>query len=129
VSNSSRSGNKTALRRLESALRRYALAYPEAAEDNPWGDRVVKVRGKIFAFIDQFDGALHVTVKLPRSAPAALALPFAKPTGYGLGKAGWVSLQIVGTKALPTDVLRDWIDESYRAVAPKRLVATLSDDA
>jgi hypothetical protein len=27
--------------------------------------------------------------------------------------------------AVPADVLRDWIEESYRIVAPKRLVASL----
>jgi hypothetical protein len=26
---------------------------------------------------------------------------------------------------VPIDMLRQWIDESYRAVAPKKLVATL----
>jgi hypothetical protein len=27
---------------------------------------------------------------------------------------------------VPVELLEDWIDESYRAVAPKRLVATLA---
>ena len=33
------------------ALREYALAFPEAWEDFPWGDRVVKVGKKIFVFL------------------------------------------------------------------------------
>jgi predicted DNA-binding protein (MmcQ/YjbR family) len=112
--------------RIEQELRRCALAYPEAAEDFPWGDRVAKVRGKIFAMIGVLDGAVRLNVKLPESHEAALAIPGAAPTGYGLGKAGWVTLRFgAGDMMPPIAVLRDWIDESYRAVAPKRLVATL----
>jgi hypothetical protein len=31
-------------------LKAAALAYPEAWEDHPWGETVVKVRAKIFLF-------------------------------------------------------------------------------
>jgi predicted DNA-binding protein (MmcQ/YjbR family) len=43
-------------------------------------------------------------------------------TGYGLGRAGWVSVRL-GEGQLDYELLREWIDESYRAVAPKRLLA------
>jgi hypothetical protein len=33
------------------ALRTYALTFPEAREDFPWGERVVKVREKVFVFL------------------------------------------------------------------------------
>ena len=56
----------------------------------------------------------------------ALGLPFASPTGYGLGKAGWVTARFGKGEKAPVDLLRSWIDESYRAVAPKKLVAALS---
>ena len=46
------------------------------------------------------------------------------PTGYGLGKSGWVSVQFAPREKPPMDLMRAWIDESYRAVAPKKLVAT-----
>ena len=36
------------LGRAETALRRFALKYPDAAEDYPWGHLAVKVKGKIF---------------------------------------------------------------------------------
>ena len=39
---------------------------------------------------------LGISCKLPQSGEAALMLPFAKPTGYGLGKSGWVSRQLRG---------------------------------
>ena len=82
---------KNDLARVEAALRGAALAYPGATEEFPWGHRAIKVRGKIFLALAREDGALHVTVKLPVSNVYALSLPFAAPTGYGLGKSGWVT--------------------------------------
>ena len=112
-------------KRLEEALREYALAYPEATEEFPWGERALKVRGKIFAFVGSVDGDVRLTLKLPASGAAALAAPGAARAGYGLGKAGWVSLRLATDGLPPLAVLREWVDESYRAVAPKRLVKTL----
>ena len=48
---------------------------------------------------------------------------FAEPTGYGLGKAGWVSARFEPGDDVPVDLLKQWIDESYAAVAPKRTTA------
>jgi predicted DNA-binding protein (MmcQ/YjbR family) len=114
--------------RAESALRRHALAYPETREDFPWGHSAIKVKGKAFLFMDQADGTFGLSVKLPLSGRLALALPFASPTGYGLGKTGWVSARFGKGDAIPLDMLKEWIDESFRAVAPKKLVARLEDD-
>jgi predicted DNA-binding protein (MmcQ/YjbR family) len=102
------------------ALRAHALSYPEAFEDHPWGEPVVKVRGKIFVFLGREEG-LSLSVKLPTSAPFAFDLPYCEPTGYGLGKAGWVTARFRARDAVPVEVLKRWIDESYRAVAPKKL--------
>src|SRR5438045_1961247 len=35
------------------ALRKFALSHPQAAEDFPWGERTIKVRGKIFVFLSE----------------------------------------------------------------------------
>ncbi|MGO9198196.1 MAG: MmcQ/YjbR family DNA-binding protein [Acidimicrobiales bacterium] len=98
----------------------YALTFPEAWEDNPWGETVVKVGKKVFAFLGGPDdpGGARISVKLPDSADQALDLPGAVRTGYGLGRAGWVTLLFEST---PAGLLEDWIEESYRTVAPKRL--------
>jgi predicted DNA-binding protein (MmcQ/YjbR family) len=112
-------------RSVETALRRVALAYPQAHEDFPWGERVIKVGKKIFVFLNPDQQSLRVTVKLPMSCGAALLAPFVKPTGYGLGKSGWITATFAAGEAIPFDILRSWIDESYRAVAPKKLVADL----
>lgn len=116
-----------ALKRPEAALlRAFALGFPEAYEEFPWGERVAKVKGKVFVFLGMDGDELGLSVKLPQSGILALGLPFASPTGYGLGKAGWVSVRFGKREKAPVDLLRSWIDESYRAVAPKKLVAALS---
>ena len=113
-------------RSAASLLRDFALGYPEAREDFPWGERVVKVRDKVFVFLGRDEeGDVGVSVKLPSSGLLALGLPFAAPTGYGLGKRGWVTARFGPKDKPPVELLQQWIDESYRAVAPKQLVATL----
>lgn len=112
---------------VRETLKGEALGFPGAWEDHPWGDTVVKVGKKIFVFL----GEEGFSVKLPESAEEALSLG-AEPTGYGLGKAGWVSVRFQGDDD-PVDLYCDWIDESYRAVATKTLVKQLdaqrADDA
>lgn len=105
-------------------LERFALSLPDAWPDTPWdGDPVAKVGKKIFAFLGT-PASPHVTVKLPDSADHALSVPGAAPTGYGLGRHGWCTVP-VGTDEAPLELLRDWIEESYRAVASKKLIAQL----
>jgi hypothetical protein len=65
------------------------------------------------------------SVKLPRTAADALELPYVQPTHYGLGKHGWVTATVDATRESPLATFEGWLDESYRAVAPKRLVAEL----
>jgi predicted DNA-binding protein (MmcQ/YjbR family) len=109
-------------------LREFALGYPGAHEEFPWGERVVKVKGKVFVFLGR-DEPLGISVKLPQSRLMALALPFASPTAYGLGKSGWVTAQFGPREKPSMDVLKAWIDESYRAVAPKTLLKQLEGGA
>jgi predicted DNA-binding protein (MmcQ/YjbR family) len=111
--------------RTEKSLRSYALKFPDAVEEFPWGERVIKVRGKIFVFLGIFDATLRVGVKLPTSAEMALTLPFCEPTGYGLGRAGWITARFAADDQPPLGLLKGWIDQSYRAIAPKSLVRQL----
>ncbi|HSS44625.1 MAG TPA: MmcQ/YjbR family DNA-binding protein [Thermoanaerobaculia bacterium] len=115
-------------RRVSKALRNFALSFPGATEEFPWGERVAKVNGKVFVFLglDPIPGGpMGLSVKLPVSGEEALGLPFAKPTGYGLGKSGWVSASFNPGDRPPLAILKTWILESYRAIAPKKLVAML----
>jgi predicted DNA-binding protein (MmcQ/YjbR family) len=109
----------------EKELRDFALQYPEAAEEFPWGERVIKVNKKVFVFLGRSDRGLSMSTKLPNSGVAALTLPFAEPTGYGLGKNGWVTARFNSDQKPPVQLLCRWIDESYRAVAPKKLIDRL----
>ena len=70
----------------------------------------------------------HAPAALPHSNAVALLLPFTEPTSYGLGKSGWVSAKFPPGKKLPVDMLKAWIDESYRAQAPKKLVRSLDPE-
>ncbi|HTF87107.1 MAG TPA: MmcQ/YjbR family DNA-binding protein [Planctomycetota bacterium] len=103
----------------------HALAFPGAFEDNPWGERVAKVGKKVFVFFGVStpdEPRLMVVVKLPQSSVAALDQAFAEPAGYGLGKSGWVAMVFQPGDKPPMDLLKAWILESYRAVAPKTLL-------
>ena len=104
------------------AILGFALTFPEAVEEHPWGETAIKVRGKIFLFLGSSQGELALSVKLPQSKEFALEYPFTKPMGYGLGKAGWVSASFGARDKPPLDLLQHWVAESYRAIAPKKLV-------
>jgi predicted DNA-binding protein (MmcQ/YjbR family) len=109
-----------------ATLRRAALAYPEAYEEMPWGHHAIKVKGKAFVFLAADAETFSLSTKLPSSAGVALKLPFASPTEYGLGRSGWVTARFPRAARVPIDLLKLWLDESYRALAPKRLVAQLA---
>lgn len=105
-------------------LRAFGLAYPGAHTKSPWpGHLDLAVKDKTFAYLSLEGAPLRISCKLPHSSAAALLLPFTMPTAYGLGKSGWVSANFEADAALPVDMLESWIDESYRAQAPKRLIA------
>ena len=78
-------------------LEEFALSLPEAWVDSPWGDRVVKVAKKIFLFVSSPDAERPgLTVKLPDSHEHAMSFEGSIPTGYGLGKHGWVTIYLDG---------------------------------
>lgn len=111
---------------LRERLRAAALSYPQTREDHPWGHPAFKVKDKAFLFMDEGGETVSLSLKLPDSNEAALALPFAKPTRYGLGRHGWVSLSLPQGQ-YPVDMLADWLHESFLAVAPKRLGKTVGE--
>ena len=118
------------MKRLEDAVSRLPGAVRvDVAE---WGDHpTFRVNGKNFVFSDA--DARHLSLKLPKEEAAAVVAtePGAEPTGYGLGRHGWVSL------TLPGDVddtrwrqVEEWVRTSYTLVAPRRLAKqVLAEDA
>ncbi|MEV6174618.1 MmcQ/YjbR family DNA-binding protein [Streptomyces sp. NPDC051954] len=119
---------RNALKKWEK-VRAFALGLPGAAEEFPWGETVAKVNKKVFVFMGVVDGSypMGVTVKLKDEEAHAHALtcPGAEPAGYGLGKAGWVSIPLEQQGAPAAELLCDWVEESYRTIAPKKLIAEL----
>lgn len=115
------------LHQASATLRAFALGLPGAKEEHPWGETVAKVNKKIFVFFGSAEdkGKVHFGVKLPESHRYALTLPYTKPAGYGLGKSGWVDVRYDLREAPPVELFLEWIEESYRTIATKKLVARL----
>ncbi|MBI5853417.1 MAG: MmcQ/YjbR family DNA-binding protein [Planctomycetes bacterium] len=110
----------------ERALKRYraiCLALPEAHETLTWGEPHFRVGAKIFGGYGLEDGRPVIGFKLERDHAAAIvADPRFRPAKYG-GRHGWV--------AMDARSIDDWaqvralVTESYRLIAPKRLVRAL----
>jgi predicted DNA-binding protein (MmcQ/YjbR family) len=105
-------------------LRAFGLAYPGAHTKSPWpGHQDLAVNDKTFAYLAVEGAPFEISCKLPRSAAIALMLEGTEPTAYGLGKRGWVTARFPPDRPLPIEMLTQWIDESYRAQAPEKLLA------
>jgi hypothetical protein len=121
------------------AVRGFALSLPAAEEDFPWGETVIKVRrkpgippwrkegvhGPMFLWMGQRDAdAPSVCVKLTGAHEEAMAVAGATPTTIsGLGQWGWLTVRLHGVDIA---LVCDWVDESYRNVAPRRFVVELN---
>ena len=112
---------------IAAKLRDRALSYPHTEESFPWGEHAFKVKGKTFVFMRDDEEGTSLSVKLSASREAALALPGAEPTHYGMGAKGWVTIK--PTSRSPVKQLYEFIDESFRSVAPKRVLKELDPRA
>jgi predicted DNA-binding protein (MmcQ/YjbR family) len=111
--------------RLEEIVGR--LPEAERVDIAEWGDEpTFRVRGKNFVFSDQ--AATSLSLKLPKEEAAAVVAtdPAVEPSGYGLGRHGWISL----TVASDTDwqQLEEWVRTSYTLVAPKKLARVVLEE-
>jgi predicted DNA-binding protein (MmcQ/YjbR family) len=108
-------------------LRQFGLKYPGAHTKSPWpGHMDLAVNDKTFAYLSVEGDPFSISCKLPQTGDQALMLPKTCPTAYGLGKSGWVTAQLEPGDTPPVEIFKAWIDESYRAQAPKKLVKQLS---
>lgn len=104
-------------------LRTWGLSLPGAHRKAPWPEHDdLAVNDKTFAYLPAKGRPFSLSCKLPYTGYEALQLPYAQPTGYGLGKSGWVSFTPKEHQIPSTEQLKEWVEESYRAQAPKRLV-------
>ena len=104
-------------------LRAICLALPDTKETPTWGNPHFRVGEKIFAGYGDEDGRALIGFKLTLEHQAAAIDGGRFFKAKYVGKSGWVSTE--------ADCVRDWDElagmvlESYRLIAPKRLVATL----
>jgi hypothetical protein len=105
-------------------LRAICLALPEASEKIAWGEPTWRVKGKLFAQLDNHHhGADHLAVWLPAPLGEQESLVFLDPQRFFrppyVGPRGWVGMRI--------DRRPDWklvtslVTQAYREVAPPRL--------
>ena len=115
--------------RVMAELRAFGAAYPGAHSKSPWpGHDDLAVNSKTFAYLSVEGEPFSMSVKLPFTGEEARSLPFARPAEYGLGKSGWVVFEPGADEMPPMRQLKSWLDESYRAQAPKKLVALIPQD-
>ena len=111
---------------LVAQLRAWGLTLPGAHRKAPWPEHDdLAVNDKTFAYLPAKGRSFSLSCKLPYTGYEALQLPFAQPTAYGLGKSGWVSFSPAEGEIPETGQLKEWIEESYRAQALRRLVKEL----
>lgn len=112
--------------KVVSELRTWGLTLPGAHSKAPWPEHDdLAVKDKTFAYLPAKGRAFSLSCKLPYTGYEALQLPFAELTGYGLGKSGWVSFNPAEDQIPDIEQLKAWVEESYRAQAPRKLVKEL----
>jgi predicted DNA-binding protein (MmcQ/YjbR family) len=115
-------------------LEKIAAKLPEAVrvDIEAWdGEPTFRVNGKNFVFTNP--EATSLTVKLGKEEAEAVVAtdPDAVPTGYGLGRSGWITISI-GKRAGAArwQEIEEMVRTSYTLVAPKKLAKlVLSEDA
>lgn len=110
-------------------VRELALALPEAEERDSHGApgwRTGGKSGKFFAYFnDQHHGSEHIALMVKTDGPDELgALVELHPDSYFrpqyYGAAGWIGI-ILNRPGLDWDQVGEWLQRSWRAVAPARL--------
>jgi hypothetical protein len=105
-------------------LRAICLALPETTEKLAWGEPTWRVRGKLFAQLDDHHhGADHLAVWLPAPLGEQEAMVFADPVRFFrppyVGSRGWVGVRI--DRRPDWTLVRQLVQQAYRQVAPPRL--------
>jgi predicted DNA-binding protein (MmcQ/YjbR family) len=113
-------------------LERIVARLPEAerVDIEAWGgEPTFRVRGKNFVFTDATASGLSVKLSHEEAAAVVATEQGAEPTGYGLGRHGWVSVE-VGNRpdAARWQQVEEWVRTSYTMVAPKKLARIVLEE-
>ena len=106
-------------------LREICLAFPEAVEKETWGHPTFRVNDKMFVACSIDDEPKpSMTAKAP-PGEQKLLLESGDHFFYPayVGSKGWVGVKL--SKSTDWDEIREVVDDSYRLIAPKRLVKVL----
>lgn len=108
-------------------LRAICLDFPEALERETWEAPTYRVRDKIFAMQRSNEGQIELWCKANPGVQEMLVA--AEPDRYFVppyvGPKGWIGIRLDGE--VDWDDVADLVSESYRLIAPKRLVNALDD--
>ncbi len=117
-------GNLDRLEQIIATLPEY-----ERVDIKEWGGHPsFRVRGKNFVFSNLEGTSLSLKLS-PDEAEAVVATdPTAAPTGYGLGRHGWISFELNDSpSATRWEEVREWVLTSYSLVAPKSLAKLIGE--
>jgi hypothetical protein len=103
-------------------LRAICLALPETTEKVAWGEPTWRVRGRLFAQLDDHHhGAEHLAVWLPAPLGEQEALIKADPARFFrppyVGQRGWVGVRIDWRPSWTQ--VKVLVEQAYRQVAPR----------
>lgn len=110
---------------VSEKIRAHAMTFPDTVEGSSCVNRAFKAGGKNFAFLGEKDDRCTLRLKLDESIPDLEARAALDPERWQVGKGGWVLLTFPPTDAPKVAELRGWITESFRLLAPKKIVAQL----
>ena len=110
---------------VSKAIRAVAMALPEATEGQSCVNRAFKAGGKNFAFLGEKEGECGLRLKLGASIDELVRRAESQPDRYQVGTAGWTMLRFDPDDPPAPDDLETWIVESFRLLAPAKIVATL----
>lgn len=115
-----------AIEPIES-LRQICLEFPEASEKETWGHPTFRVNDKMFVACSSDDTAgPTMTLKAPpgeQKLLLAAAARFFYPSYVGAN--GWIGMNL--SNSTDWAEVRELVDDSYRLIAPVRLVKTLDE--
>ncbi|WP_372365198.1 MmcQ/YjbR family DNA-binding protein [Candidatus Uabimicrobium sp. HlEnr_7] len=106
-------------------IRECILQYPEVQESTVCNRISFKVNKKNVVFVGEKNNDLMV--KLESSLPQIEKLEKKYPENYKVGKHGWTTIVLSGENPPSFSVIREWLDESYRLLTPKKLLKLLDE--